>query len=152
MIFYRCTLRKWASDLSGTGAFIYGGRWNHPGSYLVYTAENNVLAAFEVALRVPLDHISKNYVMIPIEAPDQTEVFEPTLPRQWHLRPEITKALGERFIKDGKALLMKVPSALISDSFNYLINPRHPVLKQVIVHPSKPILFDQRLQELIRGK
>ena len=152
MIVYRCTLKKWARDITGTGAFLYGGRWNDPGKYLVYTAENNVLAAFEVALRVPLEHISKNYVMVPIEIPDKTEVMEPALPRQWHLKMEITRSIGEKFVNERKYLMMKVPSALISDSFNYLINPNHALIKKVTVLDARPILFDKRLLEMIRSK
>jgi len=152
MIVYRCTLKKWARDISGEGAFMYGGRWNNPGTHLVYAAENNVLAAFEVALRVPLEHISKNYVMVPIEIPDKTEVMEPALTGQWHLRVEVTRSIGENFINDKKYLLMKVPSALISDSFNYLINPSHSLIKKVIVLEARAILFDKRLLEMIRSK
>ena len=150
MLVYRCTLRKWSSDLTGTGAFLYGGRWNRPGSYLLYTAENNVLAAFEVALRVPLEHISKEYIMVPIEVPDLAEILETTLPRQWYGKTDLTQEAGENFIREGKALAMKVPSALISDSYNILINPRHPMHGRVKVHPPRPILFDKRLTEMIR--
>ena len=152
MIVYRCTLRKWARDISGEGAYLYGGRWNNPGTHLVYAAENNVLAAFEVALRVPLEHISKNYVMVPIEIPDKTEVMEPALTGPWHLKMEVTRSIGENFINDKKYLLMKVPSALISDSFNYLINPSHNLIKKVIVLEARSILFDKRLLEMIRSK
>jgi RES domain-containing protein len=152
MIVYRCTLKKWANDITGSGAFLYGGRWNNPGKYLVYTAENNVLAAFEVALRVPLEHISKNYVMVPIEIPDKTDIMEPVLPGQWHLKMEVTRSIGELFVNERKYLLMKVPSALISDSFNYLINPNHALVKKVTVLNARPILFDKRLLEMIRSK
>jgi len=152
MIVYRCTLKKWARDITGSGAFLYGGRWNNPGTYLVYAAENNVLAAFEVALRVPLEHISKNYVMVPIEISDKTEVMEPDLPGQWHLKIEVTRSIGENFVNKRKYLLMKAPSALISDSFNYLINPNHPLIKEVNVLEARPILFDKRLLEMIRSK
>ena len=152
MIVYRCTLKKWARDISGSGAFHYGGRWNNPGTYMLYTAENNVLAAFEVALRVPLDHISKNYVMIPIEIPDSAKILEPALPSQWHMKIETTRNIGESFVKGRTTLLLKVPSALISDSFNYLINPSHPSMKEVSVLEARPILFDKRLMEMIRSK
>jgi RES domain-containing protein len=152
MIVYRCTLRRWASDLSGAGAFLYGGRWNSPGTYLIYSAENNVLAAFEVALRVPLDHISKNYVMVPIEIPDNVKIIKPSLPRQWQVNHDVTRAMGVDFVKERISPVMKVPSALISDSFNYLINPLHPLLRNVKVREARPILFDKRLREMIRGK
>lgn len=150
MTVFRCTLQKWASDLSGTGAFLHGGRWNSPGLYMLYTAENNVLAAFEIALRIPIEHISKNYVIIPVEVPDNIAPYIPTLPKKWHQDQKITRATGDSFIRENKFLMMKVPSALISDSYNYLINPRHPLIKKVRALPAKTILFDQRLAGIMR--
>jgi RES domain-containing protein len=152
MTVFRCTVVKWAKDLTGTGAFLHGGRWNSPGSYMVYTAENNVLAALEVALRIPLEHISKNYVMVPIEVPDDGDVFQPTLSKNWYKDQKLTRSIGDSFLKSNQQLLMKVPSALISDSFNYLINPAHADLKKVKVHTPRSILFDKRLLGVIPSK
>jgi len=152
MIVYRCTLKKWARDTSGSGAFLYGGRWNNPGTYLLYTSENNVLAAFEVALRIPLEHISNDYVMVPIEFPDHPPPEEPALPPRWYLQPEITRSIGENFVSKGLHLTIKVPSALISDSFNFLINPNHALKGEVRALEARPILFDKRLLEMLRSK
>lgn len=150
MIVYRCTLKKWAKDLTGKGAFLHGGRWNSAGVYMLYTAENNVLAAFEVAMHIPLGLISKNYVMVPIEIKTEIKVVEPTLPKNWHLKEEVSKNVGDGFVKKAESLLMKVPSALISDSYNYLINPQHENIKLVKALEPRPILFDKRLMEMIR--
>jgi RES domain-containing protein len=151
MIVYRCSMAKWAKDLSGQGAFMFGGRWNSPGTYLIYAAENNVLAALEIALRIPLEDISKDYVMTPIEIPDDATVAVPTVPKNWYMNQESTKALGDDFVAKGKHLLMKVPSALISDSYNYLINPKHEAMKKVKALEPKSILFDKRLMDLIQS-
>lgn len=150
MIVYRCTSKEWAEDLSGTGAFLYGGRWNSPGVHMLYTAENNVLAAFEVALRIPVEYISKNYVMVPLEIEPEPEYDEPALPKNWNLKPEVTQLIGNEFVRAKKHLLLKVPSALISDSYNFLINPQHEKIHQVRVHKPRPILFDDRLIEMLR--
>ena len=152
MIVYRCSLLKWAHDLTGTGSYLHGGRWNTPGTRLIYTAENNVLAAFEVALRIPLDQISKNYVMTPIEIPKGADVFSPKLTKNWYSDIRFSRQLGDAFAKDGKYLLMKAPSALISDSFNYLINLNHELIKKVKPKEARTILFDKRLMEMIRIK
>jgi RES domain-containing protein len=150
MIVYRCALKKWSKDLSGQGAFMYGGRWNSPGVYMLYTAENNVLAALEVALRIPLEHISKDYWMVPIDVRGEVKFEEPSLPKSWNLKSDVTRSVGDDFIKKANALAMKVPSALISDAFNYLINPKHPDIRKVKVLEPRPILFDKRLMEMIR--
>lgn len=152
MILYRCSLLKWVHDLTGTGAYLHGGRWNSPGTRLVYTAENNVLAAFEVALRIPLDQISKNYVMVPIDVPEDTDIYAPELPKNWNSDIKLSRQLGDAFAKEGSHLLMKVPSALITDSYNFLINPRHALIKKVKTKEPRTILFDKRLMEMIRAR
>jgi len=150
MILYRCALKKWAKDLTGQGAFLYGGRWNSPGKYAVYTAENNLLAALEVALRVPLTNISSDYVMIPILAPDSATVYSPTLPKNWNRNPKLTQQIGNEFLEANKFLLMKVPSALMSNTFNFLINPKHKLFKEVKVNKPESLLFDERLIKMMQ--
>jgi RES domain-containing protein len=67
------------------------------------------------------------------------------------MNQDSTKALGDDFVAKGKHLLMKVPSALISDSYNYLINPKHEAMKKVKALEPKSILFDKRLMDLIQS-
>jgi RES domain-containing protein len=152
MILYRCALKKWIKDLSGKGAYLHGGRWNSPGRFMVYAAENNVLAALEVALRIPLESISSDYLMISLEISGSIPIYRPKLPGNWNLQTEVTRSIGDEFIKKGKYLLMKVPSALITDSFNFLINPNHPDIKKMKLMEPRTILFDKRLMEMIRTK
>jgi len=150
MILYRCTLKKWAKDLSGQGAFLYGGRWNSRGKYVVYTAENNLLAALEVALRVPLTNISSDYVLVPIFVPDTSGVYSPQLPKGWNHNHKVTQQIGNQFLEENKFLLMKVPSALMSNSFNFLINPNHKMFKEVKANKSESLLFDERLIKMMK--
>ena len=151
MIFSRCTLKKWAKDLTGQGAFLYGGRWNSPGKYAVYTAENNLLAALEVALRVPLTNISSDYVMVPILAPDNASVvYSPPLPKNWNRNPKLTQQIGNEFLDVNRFLLMKVPSALMSNTFNFLINPKHKLFKEVKVNKPESLFFDERLIKMMK--
>jgi len=150
MILYRCTLKKWAKDLTGQGAFLYGGRWNSRGQYAVYTAENNLLAALEVALRVPLTNISSDYVMVPIAAPDHAPVYLPQLPKTWNRNPKLTQQIGNEFLDANKFLLMKVPSALMSNTFNFLINPKHKMFKEVKANKPESLFFDERLIKMMK--
>ncbi len=57
-------------------------------------------------------------MMIPLEVPDDADVFTPKLTKSWYKEPEETHAAGDAFVKANTHLLMKVPSALISDAFN----------------------------------
>jgi RES domain-containing protein len=150
MILYRCSLKKWAKDLTGQGAFLYGGRWNSPGKNVVYTAENNLLAALEVAIRVPLTNISSNYVMIPIFAPDNASIYLPQLPKNWYRNPKLTQQIGNEFLESNKFLLMKVPSALMSNTFNFLVNPKHKMFNEVKVNKQESLFFDERLIKMMQ--
>jgi RES domain-containing protein len=152
MIVYRCATLKWAKDLSGTGASLYGGRWNNPGTFLLYTAENNILAALEIAIRIPLEQIGKDYVMIPLDVPDNVDIYAPKLSKNWYKESELTRSIGDAFAKQNSHLLMKVPSALISDAFNYLINPRHPLISRVKTQDPRSILLDKRLADIVRAR
>ncbi len=152
MIIYRCALKKWIKDISGKGAYLYGGRWNSPGLAMVYAAENNVLAALEVAMRIPLESISSDYLMVPLEFPDSVSIYKPKLPADWNLSLETTRSIGAGFLKKEKYLIMKVPSALVSDSYNFLINPNHSEITKIKVMEPRTILFDKRLMKMIRTK
>lgn len=151
MIVYRCSTLQWAKDISGTGASLYGGRWNNPGTFMLYTAENNILAALEIAIRIPLEQISKDYVMVPIEIPD-ADAYIPKLSKTWYKEQELTRTLGDNFAIQGSHLLMKVPSALISDAYNYLINPHHALARKITVKEPRSILMDKRLAEISKLK
>ena len=149
MIVYRCSLSKWSKDLSGTGASMYGGRWNNPGTFMVYTAETNILAALEIAIRIPLEQIGKDFVMIGIEIPDDIEPYIPKLSKNWYKDEESTRAIGDQFAKNNSHLIMKVPSALISDAYNYIINPRHALAYHLKLQDAKSILLDKRLSLIV---
>lgn len=152
MTVYRCTLKKWAKDLTGQGAFLLGGRWNSLGHHALYTAESNLLAALEVAIRIPLTKISRDYVMVPIELPTGIEVYEPKLWKGWNTDVEGTQKIGDAFFKKNNYLAMKVPSALMSNTFNFLLNPRHTNFSKVKVGKSTSLLFDDRLVKIMTSE
>src|SRR5258708_12406644 len=102
---------------------------NSRGKYVVYTAENNLLAALEVALRVPLTNISSDYVLVPIFVPDTSGVYSPQLPKGWNHNHKVTKQIGNQFLEENNFLLMKEPSALITTTFNFLTTPIHKIFK-----------------------
>ena len=149
MTVYRCTLKKWSLDLTGQGAFLFGGRWNTPGHHALYTAENNLLAALEVAIRIPLTKISSEYVMVPIDFPSIIEVYQPRLPKGWHSKIAITQKIGDAFLEDNKYLAMKISSALMSNTFNFLLNPKHKFFTKVKAGKSESLLFDDRLVKMM---
>lgn len=148
MLLYRITHAVYAHDLSGAGARMYGGRWNSIGKAMIYTASSRSLAMLEALVHLPPALIPDDFCIITFDAPE--DVFEaPTdfLPPNWnaHPEPDILKRTGDFFLKQGEHLLMKVPSAIVKEEFNYLINPMHPNAAKVKVLNVKPFVFDERL-------
>jgi RES domain-containing protein len=148
MILFRITSAKYADDLSGNGARLYGGRWNSEGKAMVYLASSRSLAILESLAHISPVNIPNNLVMLTIEAPDDfIAVDTKSLPPNWNEYPEpnILKQIGNAFLQKNENLLLKVPSALVPEEFNYLMNPSHSKATKVKVVAKAPFLFDQRL-------
>ena len=146
MILHRITTKPYINDLSGTGAMLYGGRWNKKGKRLVYTSESLSLAALEIIANLSSSRLNNLYC-VELEFPDQLEIQTiKSLPKQWHLFPYTgsTVEYGTNFINSG-GLCLKVPSALIPTEFNYLLNPLHDQFNEIKIKDYRPFLIDQRL-------
>lgn len=149
MILYRLSRTIFARDLSGRGAELYGGRWNSKGTPMLYTAQSQALAFSELAIHLPLGIVPKDYSMVSIHIPDDASLLTYTvrdLPRDWRSNPhaDATQRIGDRFVKDGKYLVLQVPSAIVPGDNNFLLNPRHPESVNVKIRRIEPFEFDSR--------
>ena len=127
-----------------------GGRWNSPGTEVIYTAANRSLAMAEVAVHLSIATLPEDYMMMSLMVPkiiSTTEFNVEKLPPGWNQHPPIiaTQSIGDLFIKKGKTCLLKVPSAVTPGDFNYLINPVHPDFKKIKITGYDPFPFDRRL-------
>jgi len=149
MIVYRLSKANYAKTLSGFGAEKWGGRWNSQGIPMVYTSQSRALCTAEIAVHTPMGIIPDDYVLITLIIPGHSLLTPPlvTLPKDWKAIPpaQSTRRLGDQFIKDNKFLTMKVPSVIVQGEYNFLINPRHPRIKDVVVESIEPFEFDTRL-------
>jgi len=150
MIVYRLSKQKYADDLSGIGAEIAGGRWNHKGTRVLYSSDSRALCAAEIAVHTPIGLIPKDYVLITIEVPDEIfvqEVKPKELPENWRDFPcvGVTQKIGDKFIKERISLVLKVPSAVVQGDFNYLINPSHQDFNRIKIKNKELFNFDTRL-------
>lgn len=146
---YRCTRDIYKHDLTGQGAYLYGGRWNNKGTRLVYTASNASLAMLELLVHIRPVFPSVEYVMITMEYNSES-VFElqtEDLPVKWFQNPApgTCRLIGDRFTLKNEFLLLKLPSVIIKQEHNYLINPNHTDFKKVKIVSIEPIQFDKRL-------
>lgn len=148
MILYRISACKHINDLTGTGASLYGGRWNSLGIAMTYTAGSPSLAMLETLVHLG-GRITGNFCQLALEAPEDSILTysESDLPTNWreHPAPDALKKLGNKFILEGKYLCMKVPSVIVPEEFNCLINPEHPDFDKITVLVKGKINFDNRL-------
>ncbi|MEQ9403648.1 MAG: RES family NAD+ phosphorylase [Cyclobacteriaceae bacterium] len=147
MVVFRIAARPYAGDLSGRGSSMYGGRWNPKGIPMLYTSATLSLAALELAVNLPPGRIPNHYHAVEISIPKKSITAVNELPEQWNGYPYVpaTQQIGRQFIKsDG--FVLKVPSAVISTEYNYLINPNHPDMSSVRIKDQRPFLFDSRLK------
>ncbi len=150
MIVYRLCRQSYANDLSGHGAEISGGRWNSKGVAALYTSASRALCAIEIVVHVPAGIIPKDYFMVSISIPDNETIDIlnlKNLPSTWNNNPisGSTQRIGNVFLTEQKALVLKVPSVIIKDEWNYIINPLHPGFKKVKIVNTEPFTFDTRL-------
>lgn len=149
MFLYRISNFKYAKDLSGTGAKLFGGRWNSVGVPMHYMSANRALAALEVLANIGTMLDSKKLTLTVYEVPDHSvqTIKIDQLPQNWSGYPSLEdlKKIGDEFVKKGDFLLLKVPSAIIFDEFNYLMNVGHALAQKVKLVEVKLFSFDQRL-------
>ena len=141
MMVYRIARQRYARDLSGTGARLYGGRWNGKGVPLLYTAESRALAAMELAVRIDLNDLPLDLMLISIWLPQHATLQQVDPFDGWDQHPAGagTQQCGNAFVTQGKDLLMRVPSVVIKGDYNILVNPQHPQFDQVIIKDVVPL-------------
>ncbi|MCK5691124.1 RES family NAD+ phosphorylase [Myxococcota bacterium] len=147
---FRIAKTDFITDLSGTGARLYGGRWNQVGYPLVYTSPSRALAALEFLVHVPMalapDNLSIAELHIPAKIRHRT-IEENKLPPKWrdNPAPDEVANLGTEWIKSKSTLLLHVPSAVVDKEINILINPLHPDFHLVKLASVERFSFDSRL-------
>jgi len=145
---YRITNTKYAHDLAGTGAALFGGRWNRKGTALLYTGESREIALLETIVHTPPLLIPSLDLLI-LEIPDDsiTELTVSQLPANWqdYPAPAVLAQLGEKWVQEGEAIALKVPSCIVPSAQNYLLNCRHPDYGQVKLIERNAFHFDGRL-------
>jgi RES domain-containing protein len=118
------------NDLSGTGAYRFGGRWNSKGTYMLYTSETSSLALLENLVHFDPIDIPPHLFIMQLEMADDAAVYtlpDNAYPEEW-IHPGLLECneIGDKFIKEGKFLALRVRSAVNPTEYNYLLNPLFP--------------------------
>jgi RES domain-containing protein len=147
---WRSVKQKHADQaFDGTGARRHGGRWNTPGTSLVYTAQSASLALLELLVHLKSSAILPRYVLFAAHfGQEQVKRLERAgLPRSWRAfpAPSELQRLGDDWVRSGTSLALEVPSALVEQESNFLINPRHPDFRAMAIDRPLPFELDLRL-------
>ena len=141
-----------AHDLGGKGAEKTGGRWNRPGRPVVYTSTTIALACLETVVHLNAGSLPLNRFLVRIDVPD--EVWEARrvldsahLPIGWSVIPEgkVSLDIGRDWLQPGGTALLMIPSVIVHEEFNVLINPKHVDAKAITAHKARRWIYDQRL-------
>ncbi len=145
---WRITREPYA-NLSGLGAKKNGGRWNSPGIDAVYLSTDPALSVVEVLvhLDLPPELIPDDYVLMKIDlsamttAPLDTWLEDGPTAR---LEQADSRAAGNQWIAEARTPLFRVPSAIVAESFNLILNPIHPMSVNMSAMSYRPFSFDSR--------
>lgn len=149
MIVYRLSKERYAKDLSGRGAERFGGRWNSKGIPMLYLSTSIALCTVEIAVHTPLGILPHDFQLTHIKLPPKAvvDLDVKLLPKDWKSFPhsDSTQQIGDKFIRNSKSLAIKVPSAVVQNEFNVLVNPLHPDVKKIKIVSVEDFGFDERL-------
>jgi RES domain-containing protein len=141
---------RFAADaFGGEGARLYGGRWNSPGIAMVYTAGSVSLATLELLVHLDNTSVLPSFSICPVDFDDSlVELLDPAnLPPDWNQSPPPTslRTIGDDWISRGSSVALRVPSAVIENENNYLINPVHTDFKKLVIGSMEAFKLDSRL-------
>ena len=147
---WRLDKLRWASSsFDGSGAAKEGGRWNSAGTRVVYCSQHLAMAAQEKYVHLPKP-VAMRLVKFRIEFNGLAVERISTLPPGWQNSPSplTTQQLGDEWAHSLRSVILAVPSVLIPEETNFLLNPLHPDFSRLIISPPEPFTFDGRLARL----
>lgn len=140
-----------ADDMSGAGAKATGGRWNPIGTPVMYTASSPALACLETLVHLGAGSLPMNRYLIEITIPDgvwkRRQELDPARHVGWDAIPEgrVSLEAGSGWIAAAMSAVLVVPSVVVPEDTNILINPAHPDAKKIKASKRRKWIYDFRL-------
>lgn len=139
-----------STAFDGEGAREYGGRWNSPGTGVVYTAESESLAALELLVHLQSSQLLMSYITISAEFDNAlVEVLTAAvLPPDWseYPAPSVLQQLGDQWVSEQRSAVLQIPSVIVPNEVIYVLNPKHPDFTKITIGLPRPFKFDPRLK------
>ncbi len=123
-------------------------RWHLAGNPVVYLGESPSSAMLEVCVHTASNRVPEGFTLLRVEGPDVEVAALPdgTLPQYWIDQPELTQRLGTAWLRERSGVLLRVPSAIVPHTSNYLFNPLHPLAAGFRIVESMAWPFDGRIK------
>ena len=135
------------ADLSGMGGVRFPARWNSKGHPIVYTAEHPAGALVEFLVHLDIEDFPATYQLLTIDTgnlPPPADIAPDRLPPGWAGDHAITRRIGDDWLRSAGTLLLRVPSVLVPQAANVLINPLHPDAGRLQVISTERVPLDSR--------
>lgn len=148
MLVYRITLSIYANSLKASGR---AARWNPNETEMIYTSSSRSLACLENVVHRGQLGLNQVFSVMMIQIDDNTRKVKiqlKDLPEDWKefYQMPLTQAIGENWISENKTAIMEIPSSIVEEEVNYLINPKHPDFKLIKLIKTDPFKFDKRIK------
>lgn len=141
-----------SDDLSGEGARRTGGRWNRAGMPIIYASSSIALACLETIVHLSTGDLPLNRYLVSIKVPDDVwnaaATFNPDDHVGWDAIPAgiTSQDAGNLWAKGGSSALLLVPSVIVPEEKNILINPSHPEALRIQAKKIRRWTYDARLR------
>jgi RES domain-containing protein len=136
-------------DLRGVGGLKRSGRWHNRGKRVVYLSDSPTGVLLETLVHFEIDpeDIPELYTRLKVIVPDDLPIDQLTPPdgADWKLDESLTRSIGDAWLADGKTCLARMPSAIATEAWNYLLNPDHPDAARVQIIAVTQERYDPRL-------
>ncbi len=125
-------------DISASGL---ADRWNFATDPCLHAKDHPAMCLLESDLVTGLFTVPEGYVIVEYEVPDSViRLKEEELPENWDAFPagSHTRRFGSELLQKAEALVLAFPSPEMSHQWNYLVNLRHPLAKNIRIIKDYP--------------
>ena len=145
---FKICREKYSHFLNASGA---ANRWNKKDEFVIYAGSSRSLSTLEMVAHRSYINISSQYKLLIILISDESFIKEidiRDLPENWKSIEAYVELqeIGSKWYQSNESLVLKVPSSIIQQEFNYIINTKHPMFAtHIILQKVEDFVWDNRL-------
>jgi RES domain-containing protein len=143
MILWRISMFR---NLDGDGGMLSAGRWHNVGQRIVYTSEHPAISLLEMIVHADRQFLPTTYQLLKIHVPNEIKIRSAAnTGSNWQVNTKQSQTIGDVWLSKLETAVLKVPCAILPESWNYLINPQHPDASSIKIESAQTVPVDERL-------